>query len=175
MPIADRTIKSLFAKSHNECALPDCKAALVIGETVPGESCHIRARRKGGARYDPTLTEEQKNGAANLILLCPTCHTLVDKDKRGAFPVAWLESVKARHERGGAIELSSTEARQALALLAKHTSKGKRRITQSEVSGGAKARADRGAVAISIGGNNQGDITSERLPPKALAAIRRTA
>lgn len=158
MPIAERTIKSLFAKSHNQCANPDCGAALVIGETILGEICHIRARRKGGARYDPTLTEEQKNAAANLILLCPTCHTLVDKDKRGAFPVSWLEGIKRQHERGGAIELTSTEARQALDLLAKHKAKLRGSITRSEVSGVVKAKADRGGVAISIGGNNKGDI-----------------
>lgn len=158
MPIAERTIKGLFAKSQNVCAMPECGATLVIGDTVLGEICHIRARRKGGARYDSTFSEEQKNAAANLILLCPTCHTLVDKDKRGVFPPAWLEGIKAQHERGGGIELTPNEARQALALLAKHQAKSKRSITRANVSGGAQSRADRGGVAVSIGGNNQGDI-----------------
>lgn len=152
MPIAERTIKSLFAKSQNRCAMPDCRAALVIGDTVVGEICHIRARRKGGARYDPTLSEEEKNSAVNLVLLCQTCHTLVDRDKRGAFPVEWLEGVKAQHERGGGIELTPAMAAQALSLLANHQARTAVKVTR------ATATADRGAVAISIGGNNQGDI-----------------
>jgi hypothetical protein len=75
--ITDRTIKSLFAKSLNQSAIPDCNARLFVEDTILDVLCHARARRKGGPRYDPTLTEEQKHAAANLILLCPTCHTLL--------------------------------------------------------------------------------------------------
>ena len=133
---------------------------LVIDEdTVLGEICHIRARRKGGPRYDPSLSEEQKNSAANLVLLCPTCHTLVDKDRSGAFSVEWLEAIKAEHEQGAAIEFTSVEARLALAILAKHTTKGQKRIaTQSATSGGGSATARTYGIAIAIGGNNLGDI-----------------
>ena len=152
MPIAERTIKNLFAKSQNRCANPDCSATLVINETILGEICHIRARRKGGARYDPNLTEPEKNAAANLILLCPTCHTLVDKDKTGAFSVFWLEKIKADHERRGAFELTAREARAALAILARSKARGKRFTTQ------VSSKADRGGIAISIGGCHNGDI-----------------
>lgn len=158
MPISERTIKILFAKAQNTCAYPDCHAPLVIEETVLGEICHIRARRKGGSRYDPALTAEEKDAPANLILLCPTCHSLVDKDRSGAFPVEWLQQIKADHERNGGIELSARDARYALALLAKHKVKAKRTIQHATVVGSATATATKGAVAVSIGGNNQGDI-----------------
>lgn len=138
--------------------MPECRAHLVIGETIVAEICHIRARRKGGARYDPTLTEEQKNSAANLILLCPTCHKLADKDKTGAYPVGDLLEIKAEHERDGAFELSPIEERHALAILAKHKLKGKRMVKHSTVCGEATANAGRGGVAFSFVGNNVGDI-----------------
>jgi hypothetical protein len=158
MPVAERTIKVLFAKSQNKCANPDCNAALVVEETVLGEICHIRARRKGGARYDPSLTAEERDSTANLILLCPTCHSLVDKDKSGAFSVEWLTEIKADHERNGGVELSAQDVRRALALLEKHNARGKRAIKQSNVVGTATAKANNSGVAVSIAGNNQGDI-----------------
>lgn len=157
MPISERTIKILFAKSQNKCANPDCNVVLVAEETVLGEICHIRARRKGGPRYDPSLTADQKDSPANLILLCPTCHSLVDKNQGGAFSVEWLQEIKHGQERNGGIELSPRESRHALALLEKHNSKGKRTIKKVSISGRVTATASNGAVAVSIG-NNQGDI-----------------
>lgn len=158
MPISETTIKRLFAKCKNRCAMPECRAHLVIGETIVAEICHIRARRKGGARYDPTLSEEQKNESANLILLCPTCHKLADKDKTGAYPVGDLLEIKAEHERDATFELSPAEVRHALAILAKHNAKGKRVVKHSTVSGEATSNAGRGGVAFSFVGNNVGDI-----------------
>lgn len=153
MPIAERTIKNLFAKSQNRCANPDCGATLVINETVLAEICHIRARRKGGPRYDPLLSEQQKNAAANLIILCPTCHTLVDKDKTGAFSVDWLETIKATHERGGAIEISAREARFALEILSRFKARTARRKTNI-----VRSSASHGGIAVSIGRDNHGTI-----------------
>lgn len=166
MPIAERTIKSLFAKSQNKCANPDCLATLVVEDTVLGEICHIRARRKGGSRYDPSLTEEQKNSARNLILLCPTCHALIDKDKTGAFSVEWLDGIKADHERRHrAVEISTKEAQQALAILAHSKAKKKGSKIRSQV----KSHADRGGIAVSFGRDNYGNInirTASNIGPR---------
>lgn len=158
MPIRETTIKRLFAKCKNQCAIPECNATLIIGETIIAEICHIRARRKGGARYDPTLTEEEKNAAGNLILLCPTCHKLADKDKLGAYSVGELVRIKAMHERDGAFEMQKNDEVRALAILAKHKAKGKRAVNGSTVSGKSTATAARGGVAFSFVGNHAGDI-----------------
>jgi hypothetical protein len=89
MSIQDSTIKRLFGMSSNQCAIPDCKSPLIIDEVVVGEICHIRARRKGGARYDPALSPAQRDEFENLILLCSTCHKLVDSSPR-EYSVAFL-------------------------------------------------------------------------------------
>jgi len=138
--------------------MPECRAPLIIGETILAEICHIRARRKGGARFDPKLTEKQKNEAANLILLCPTCHKLADKSNTDAYPVADLLEIKAEHESAGTFELSPEEARHALAILAKHNNRNNRVIKNSPVSGHATSSAGHGGVAFSFVGSNLGEI-----------------
>ncbi len=93
MAVSSSTIKRLFVKAGNKCAMPKCEGPLLKGEQVLTEICHIWARRKGGARYDPTLTALEKDEFKNLILLCPTCHTLVDKDRK-TFEVETLLDIK---------------------------------------------------------------------------------
>lgn len=158
MPITRATMNGLFAKSRNRCAIPECRATLVVGDTIVAEICHIRARRKGGARFDSTLNEEQKNAAVNLILLCPTCHTLADKDKTGNYSVEQLLEFKAEQERVGVFEISAEDARRALAILEKHNAKNKRPVTKSSVSGEATARAGDGGVAMAFVGNKFRDL-----------------
>ena len=152
MPIKDTTIKRLFAKSQNQCARPGCKSPLVIGDQVLAEICHIRARQKGGPRFDPTLSLEEKDGFANLMLLCGTCHTMVDKD-----PTKWtvplLTEIKEIHERGGAAEIDSDMAGKAMLILDKHSNDTVRNLKQ------AKAISSQYGVAIAVGGDNHAPIT----------------
>ncbi|MFS0885513.1 NACHT domain-containing protein [Aeromicrobium sp. 179-A 4D2 NHS] len=67
-----------------------------------GEEAHIRSGRVNGPRHDPDYPESQIDSYENLILLCGTHHTVVDKQDGRAFSVAELEQMKARHEDGGA-------------------------------------------------------------------------
>ncbi len=158
MAITETTIKRLFAKSQNVCAMPRCKAALVIGDTVLAEICHIRARRKGGARFDPSLTAEEKDSFGNLIILCPTCHTLVDK-ARVTYTVPLLEEIKEMHERAAPMEISPSVARQASLIYEAKFTRRRATITDSPVQGGTQASARGRGIAVAIGGHNQGDIT----------------
>lgn len=167
MPIAPRTIKVLFAKSQNRCAYPDCSEQMIVGDLVLGEICHIRARRKNGPRYDPNLTAKERDAAANLVLLCPTCHSLVDKGDRCTFTVEWLEEIKRAHEAEAPLELSATDAPMALALLAKHQGKplppGFRLVLKTRVV----AKAGKRGVAIAVGGDNHAPIHVNVGAPKA--------
>jgi hypothetical protein len=72
------TIKRLFAESGGQCAkcdldlFPDCK--------LIGEICHIEAFSSGGPRYNSQLKKSNlENHYDNLIILCPSCHTEIDK------------------------------------------------------------------------------------------------
>jgi len=164
MPISESTVKRLFAKSHNQCAMPRCTSPLIIGEHVLGEICHIRARRKTGARYDPNLSPEQRDSFGNLILLCPTCHTLADKAP-GIYTAELLGDIKEIHERDAPLEITAEVARQALMIFEKHRLKKTNSIRRSSVKSQTQATATAGGIAIAIGGHNQGPITVN-LPKK---------
>ena len=83
MPIKLVDIKILWAKSGNRCAM--CNNTLVIdhhaSSSCPiGEQAHIKGDKPGSARYDSDQSDIERNSYSNLILLCPTCHTIIDKD-----------------------------------------------------------------------------------------------
>lgn len=58
--------------------------------------CHIAGRRPGSARYDDTMTDEDRNGFNNLILMCPSHHVLIDNLEPNRFTVAILQEMKAK-------------------------------------------------------------------------------
>jgi hypothetical protein len=72
-------------------------AAIATDAFPLGEHAHIVGERPGSARHDASLTDEERDGYTNRLLLCPSDHTLVDKDE-GGWPVAKLHMVKADHE-----------------------------------------------------------------------------
>ncbi|OIU87847.1 hypothetical protein BFN01_07275 [Microbacterium sp. AR7-10] len=63
-----------------------------------GEEAHIRSSKVTGPRYDATYPAEQLNEYENLVLLCPTHHTVIDKDKGRAWPTANVLEMKQAHE-----------------------------------------------------------------------------
>ncbi len=74
------TVKKLFALSCNVCAFPSCEVRLTDPQwnRVNGEICHIAGDRPGAARYDPTMTDQERADFENLILLCPNHHREID-------------------------------------------------------------------------------------------------
>ncbi len=157
MPVSLTVVKRLFAKSGNQCAMPWCKAPLVVGELNIAEICHIRARRKGGPRYDSSLTPAEKDDFKNLLLLCPTHHTEADKNPL-KFTVELLKDIKHMQEKQAELEITSQIAEQAARIHAGQLPKTRQMIKDSPVHGGATASASSGSVAVSIAGPNQGPI-----------------
>jgi hypothetical protein len=90
-------IKLLFARSGNRCAFPKCGAPMAVKETLTGEVCHIKGVRPGSARYDPGQTDLERHAIANLVLMCPTHHTVIDDDEE-SYTVERLCKMKAAHE-----------------------------------------------------------------------------
>ena len=90
-------IKMLFARSGNRCAFPKCRAPMAVNETLTGEVCHIKGARPGSARYDPGQIDVERHAYANLVLMCPTHHTVIDDDEE-AYTVERLCKIKAAHE-----------------------------------------------------------------------------
>jgi hypothetical protein len=158
MSVQLTTIKRLFAKSGNQCAMPRCTAPIIVGAIPVGQICHIRARSKKGPRYDATMTADERNAYANLMLLCRTCHRLVDADEATYTPEL-LTEIKEIHERSADCEITPKVAREAELLFAT--------LITSKT---AYAKAQRQGVAIAVGGDNNAPITvhqsHERRVPK---------
>src|SRR5271155_3399483 len=70
---------------------------MAINGTLTGEVCHIKGARPGSARYDPGQTDVVRHAYPNLILMCPTHHTVIDDDEE-AYTVARICKMKAAHE-----------------------------------------------------------------------------
>lgn len=100
MRIADQEIKKLWGLAAGRCSRPDCGTDCVklfgSEQTVLGEMAHIIARQPTGRRGVPG---GGSNAYDNLILLCPTHHTEIDKAPEGTFPVELLYEWKNAHER----------------------------------------------------------------------------
>jgi hypothetical protein len=101
---------------------------------VIGEEAHIVAEEDDGPRGDPTMPVSDRNAYANLMLLCPTHHTLIDKNNGRHFSVDQLHRMKAEHEvsverrRTGATEDAhavGARARQDALLEAASASRGR--------------------------------------------------
>ena len=114
------SIKRLFAASNNRCAFPDCDVPIVEETgTVIGIVCHIKARSKGGPRYDSKQTDEERHAFENLILLCPRHSKRIDSEPR-TFRVDVLMDMKEMHERSGSIDLRPGDSAKAEKILAEY-------------------------------------------------------
>ena len=92
--------------------MPDCRQNLSpeseSGDPINvGEAAHIAGEHRGGtrghpsARYDPNMTEEERNHYNNLIYICATCHKKIDAIPQGetVYPVERLRKIKMEHEQ----------------------------------------------------------------------------
>lgn len=84
----------MAARSGGMCEL--CGTRIVENDKLMGEMAHIRGSRPGSARYDPSMSENQRDSPENLILLCPTCHTRIDKQPE-KYTAAHLQEMKQSH------------------------------------------------------------------------------
>lgn len=95
---SQKTIKKLYAYSLNRCYNPNCSERVCfIEDTILGEIAHIRSYSKGGARYDETLSDKEKDSDKNLLVLCPNCHKMID-DNPEKYTVELLCNWKSKRE-----------------------------------------------------------------------------
>ena len=101
MAISEQDIKRLWGKAAGICSHPDCNTDCLPfldldDPTIVGEMAHVIAKKESGPRGRPGGGDDTY---ANLILLCPTHHTLVDKAPEGTFPAEMLLKWKSDHEQ----------------------------------------------------------------------------
>ncbi len=99
MSIPLSSVKILWAKSGSCCAM--CNKPVVERQTdtlIPvGEMAHIKGHKPGSARYDDGQSDIERHSYNNLILLCPACHAIIDKNV-AKYSVDYLHEIKSLHE-----------------------------------------------------------------------------
>lgn len=96
--ISQKNIKLLWGRSGNKCAI--CKSLLSVEDennTILGEMAHIKGENKTSARWDSSLSENEKNDYDNLILLCSPCHKIIDGNE-SKYSKETLKEIKRSHE-----------------------------------------------------------------------------
>lgn len=84
-PIPERTKLLLFSQSCGYCQNPDCLSSIFPEDLGGGisiaEMAHVIPYGKKGPRHEErdTASSFDPHHIYNLILLCPTCHTRIDK------------------------------------------------------------------------------------------------
>lgn len=99
IPVATKL--RLFAEASGHCQKPDCLDALfpveLGGDKHIAEMAHMIPHGEAGPRHaDRPAGDFDPDAFENLILLCPTCHTMIDKDPAG-FPRSILLEWKRNH------------------------------------------------------------------------------
>lgn len=73
----------LFADSGGYCQRPDCERPLFIDTEMANihiaEIAHVFSANDRGPRANQKLSKAERGHYDNLILLCPSCHTTIDK------------------------------------------------------------------------------------------------
>jgi hypothetical protein len=91
----------LFAASGGYCQNPGFERQLFLDtgtkRTHSAEMAHVFAANNKGPRANTKLSEAERGAFENLILLCSTCHTMMDKAEED-FPDQLLEAWKRDHE-----------------------------------------------------------------------------
>lgn len=102
--ITRREQNVLCTKSGNRCAIPGCRKILVVDgsngdrESLVAQMAHIKGEKEGSARYDAGLPIAERNLYDNLILVCPSCHKVID-DQPNSYTVEKLHEIKNQHEK----------------------------------------------------------------------------
>lgn len=125
------TKRALFRLAKGTCYFPKCLKPVI--EVVEGEPvvameiAHIRGAHKGSARFDESMTDEERALFGNLILLCSTHHKLVDRLHPDDYSVETLEQWKRENEPEDGIQnlkdlstLTETDLENVLVRLMSH-------------------------------------------------------
>ena len=94
------TRDNLFADSGGFCQRPECGNYLFNHSSTKritiAEMAHIFAASDGGSRPPSQSMVVDRNHYDNLVLLCPNCHTAIDKDEE-SYPVEMIQEWKVQH------------------------------------------------------------------------------
>lgn len=103
MAISEKDIKLLWGRAAGRCSFPGCNQKLTqdkafVTDSFPlGEQAHIVGKSNKSLRGSSNLTEDERDSYFNIILLCPTHHTIIDNDEI-EYTIEKLHFFKDQHE-----------------------------------------------------------------------------
>jgi len=98
-----KTKDTLAKRAGQTCSNPDCRRPTSGAHSEDdkainlGEAAHIKAARKDQARFDSSMTDEQRSHISNGIWLCKECARKIDLDEI-RYTVDLLRGWKKEHE-----------------------------------------------------------------------------
>ncbi|MCX5867699.1 MAG: hypothetical protein NT009_09550 [Proteobacteria bacterium] len=136
-----KQIKECLSKRASYiCSNPDCRCLTVApSEGDPekyiftGKASHLTAASKGGPRYDPSLSPEQRSSIENGIYLCSNCADMIDKNNGLDFPIEKLKTWKNNHEKWVRENLNKSFSPPITTIDGSHGAKGKGEITGLDI------------------------------------------
>ena len=96
--------KILYGLAAGRCAFPNCRREVILESAIDekrkqiGKIAHIVGHSNDGPRGDSNYPREKLETYNNWILLCPTCHDIVDA-KDSTYTVEILRQYKIDHEK----------------------------------------------------------------------------
>jgi tetratricopeptide (TPR) repeat protein len=143
------------------CSNPECQALTSGPQIDPtkalnvGVAAHITAASPGGARYDPSLSPQERSGPGNGIWLCQTHAKLVDNDAT-RFPVQLLREWKKDAEARAGGQIGKPDVSLEAGALRLHVKDVQRCPVVGlqigvEGSGGSSITDDEGKARITLG------------------------
>jgi hypothetical protein len=92
-------VKILYGLAAGRCAFPGCRRELILkNHKQIGKIAHIVGHSNEGPRGEANYPREKLDTYDNWILLCPTCHDIVDaQDSTSTTQI--LRQIKADHEK----------------------------------------------------------------------------
>lgn len=99
----DSTIRTLRERVALRCSNPDCRVptSAASGDekvNIVGIAAHIHAASPGGARYDKSMSKDERRSIKNAIWLCSNCSIKIDRDVE-KYPAAFLRNWKVEAEK----------------------------------------------------------------------------
>ncbi|MDN4067532.1 hypothetical protein QYF50_06455 [Paenibacillus vini] len=98
MAVSKEVTRNVAFRSGNICAYPTCDEPIYDLEYgYVGQLAHIEAENGEGPRYNPDQTDNERNGAQNLMFMCRNHHARIDNNEK-KFTVKALQEMKKNHE-----------------------------------------------------------------------------
>jgi len=159
---------ALAKRASYICSNPECRALTVAPADSDlsdvlfiGKAAHICAASEGGARYDGTMTTEERKAISNGIFLCSSCADLIDRNNGGDYAVKQLSMWKRQHEDWVRANLNKRIESPPSIIAGKHEASGVGDVTALDIQGSAIIQP--GTISRATG---RGHITGTRIGPK---------